>query len=143
MCSPLRIELRVSRALRASLLALAVLAGVALWLTALPRWSLLALPLLLAGAWPRVRGGGWRALVLRSDGSAAALDADGAETDVVPCRLQRRGVLTVLTLEAQGRMQTHLFTPETLDAEASRRLGLWYARHAARRGDAAGAVPHV
>lgn len=141
MSSLLRLELRRPRALDAALLALAALAAAALWLSAAPRVALLLVPLLLAAAWPRERAGGWRWLVLRGDGTAAGIAAGGDETELAPVRLRRRGPLTLLTLEAQGRMHLHLFTPDTLPRADARRLRLWFARH--RPDDGAAAVPHV
>jgi hypothetical protein len=129
MSSPLRIELRESRAIRAILLGLAVLAAWALQLSALPAWSLLTVPALLALAWPRKSSLHGDELVLRDDGSALLLAPQGGETEIDSTRLQRRGWLTVLTLESRGRMRVHLFTPATLDAAAARGLHLWFERH--------------
>jgi hypothetical protein len=139
---PLRIELRPSRLLRAVLLLLAALAALALLRSAAPLWTLLAVPPLLAFAWPRASRHGWNALVLRSDGSAAALHADGSELALEPWGLQRRGWLTVLSLVADGSVHSHLFTPETMSAELRRRLVLWFARHVDRE-TRSGAAAHV
>lgn len=129
MSSPLRIELRPSRVIHAVLLGLAVLAACALKLSALSPWSLLAVPALLALAWPRESPLPGDELVLRDDGSAVLLAEQGGETEIDATRLQRRGWLTVLTLASRGRMRVHLFTPATLDAAAARGLHLWYERH--------------
>ena len=129
MSSPLRIELRQAPGIGAILLGLAALAVVALLLSSLPPWSVGAVPVLLALAWPRAARQGARELLLRDDGSAVLLAADGGEFDAEARRLQRRGWLTVLTLEVQGRMQVHLFTPASLDAGAARSLYLWFERH--------------
>jgi len=126
---PLRIELRPSRAVCVALVLLALLAAIALLLSAAPAWILAVVPLLLAFAWPRVARNGWRELVLRADGSAAALAAAGDEQAFEPYRLQHRGLLTVLTVKVQDRMQSYLFTPGTLGAGDRRRLVLWFDRH--------------
>jgi hypothetical protein len=141
MSSPLRLDLRRPRALDAALLALAALAAYALWLSAAPRLALLLVPLLLAAAWPRRRAMRWPSVVLRDDGTAAALAPDGTGIEVAAARLRRRGPLTLLTLEAEGRMHLHLFTPDTLPRADARRLRLWFSRH--RPDDGAAAVPHV
>jgi len=127
--TPLRIELRPSRAVRVALVLLALLAAIALLLSAAPASILVMVPLLLAFAWPRAAKNGWRELVFRADGSAAALTAAGEEEAVEPCRLQHRGLLTVLTVKVQDRMQSYLFTPGTLGAGDRRRLVLWFDRH--------------
>lgn len=127
--TPLRIELRPSRAVCVALVLLALLAAIALLLSAAPVWILAVVPLLLAFAWPRVARNGWRELVLRADGSAVALAAAGEEQAIEPCRLQHRGLLTALTIKVRGRMQSYLFTPGTLGAGDRRRLVLWFDRH--------------
>lgn len=129
MSSPLRIELRPAPGIGAILLGLAALAVVAVLLSSLPAWSIVAVPVLLALAWPRAVRQGARELVLRDDGSAVLLGADDEEIEAEPLRLQRRGWLTVLTLKAKGRMLVQLFTPASLDAAATRRLCLWFDRH--------------
>jgi hypothetical protein len=142
MSSPLRIELRPEPVMRGLLVLLAALAVAALLLSAAPPWLVAAPPALLALAWPRAPRRGERELVLRDDGSAVLLAPDGTETEAEPRRLQRRGWLTVLTLEVQGRMLVHSFTPATLDAAASRRLSLWFERRLPQERDRTG-VPVV
>ena len=132
---PLRIELKPSYAIRGAVGVLAVLAVLALWLSNAPVWLLGIVPALLAISWPRSTHG-WHELVLRGDGTAVALSQGGDETDVVPSRLQRRGVLTVLSLHEQHRLHTQLFTPTTLDTDARRRLTLWFERHASKHDEA-------
>ena len=141
MSSPLRIELQPSRLLRAALLLLASLAMIALWLSAAPPSAMLAPPLLLAFAWPRVESNAARSLVLRGDGTAVELTGD-EERDVVPLRLQRRGLLTVLILGTGAERRTHLFTPETLPSQARRQLALWFERHVSC-ADPTSPVAHV
>jgi hypothetical protein len=120
---PLRIELRPSRWLRLALLLLAACALLALLRSQAP-WPVLALvPLLLAVAWPRASRR-WSALVLRADGSAAALRHD------------------VVVLEHGGTGSALALLPDALDAAARRVLLLWASRHAGR--DAArGSAAHV
>lgn len=133
---PLRIELRPSLVVCVALVLLAALAAIALRLSAAPLWMLAVIPPLLAFAWPRAAKHGWQEFVLRADGSAVALDAAGEEQTIVPCRLQRRGLLTAITVEAQGRMRSHLCTPGTLSAGDRRRLVLWFDRHVSTIGEA-------
>jgi hypothetical protein len=141
MSSPLRIELRHSLALRATLVLLAVLAAVALSISASPPWLLAVPPLLLALAWPRRQAGSPELLVLRGDGTAVELVGD-EERIVVPLRLQRRGVLTVLTLAHDDEERSIVFLPDTLAAESRRQLALWFGRHVSS-GDPTSPVAHV
>lgn len=133
MSSPLRIELRRARVLPALLVLLAALAGLALWLSALPRWSLALTVPLLALSWPRPRGPVSEALVLRGDGSAVEIAA-GEEHELRPLRLQRRGPLTVLEAARDGRPRRFVFLPDTLDAPTRRALALWFGRHVSSPG---------
>jgi hypothetical protein len=128
---PLRIELRRSHALQAALVLLAVLAAYALWQSQAPPWSLIAIPLLLASAWPRAEAPLAAALVLRDDGSVVLLATSGDEFGLDSLRMQRRGPLTVLTARRAGRRWAWVFTPEILSREARRRMTLWFERHAA------------
>lgn len=138
--SPLRIELRPSRLLAAALLALAVLGAVAFWLSAAPRPLLLAVPLLLALAWPRRPPG--VAVVFRGDGTAAVETAPGQERAVEPLRLLERGPLAVVLLDAAGGRLALPLLPDTLDRPARRDLRLWFARHRPPT-EASGMLPHV
>lgn len=127
---PLRIELRPSRVLRIALTLLAALACLALWRSAAPR-VLLPVPLaMLVLAWPREALVG-STLVLRGDGTAGLLAPDASESEVDPRILQRRGALTVLSLQQDGLRRSLLFTPETLHRAKARELGLWFDRHRA------------
>lgn len=137
---PHRFELRVSNLLKVVLALLAALAAVALWRSELPRASLVLAPGLFAFAWWQARRLPWRELVLRGDGSAAAVDATGETVELVPVLLQRRGPLWVLRVTARGRMRSLLFGPDTLDAKQRRQMRLWMERHvlaATATGDAA------
>jgi toxin CptA len=138
---PLRIELRPSRWLRLALLLLAACALLALLRSQAP-WPVLALvPLLLAVAWPRASRR-WSALVLRADGSAAALRHDVAELEVTVAAVELRGPLIVVVLEHGGTGSALALLPDALDAAARRVLLLWASRHAGR--DAArGSAAHV
>jgi hypothetical protein len=142
MSSPLRIELRPSLALRLCLLALGVLAGLALWLSAAPGYLMPVPALLLALAWPRRRRDAPVAVVLRGDGTLAWLDAGGDEHEATPRALQRRGPLTVMTLAQGTRSTAHVFTPETLAAAERRRLAQWFERHVSS-SDSPSPVAHV
>ena len=141
MSSPLRIELRPSRLLRAALLLLAGFAIIALVISAAPLWLLAAVPLLLALSWPRVPASAPESLVLRGDGTAVEL-VDDRERAVVPLRLQRRGVLTVLSLAHGERTHHWILLPDTLSPQARRQLALWFERHVSC-ADPTSPVAHV
>jgi hypothetical protein len=126
---PLRIEPRPSMLLRVVLLILAALATVSLLLSAVPAIGVLLVPVLLFAAWPRKDAAMDRTLVFRSDGTVTAVDGDGNEHDLEPKLLQRRGPLTLLTMLDGEKLHRWLWLPDTLDAQASRRLGLWFAQH--------------
>ena len=130
--SPLRIELRVSNLMRAALLVVAACAALALWRSDVPRAALLVVPVLLVGPWRRLDRLPWHELVLRSDGTAAGLNANGDETAVSPRRLLRRGPLWVLELDAPAGRVALLFGPDTLDPVQRRSLRLWVERHVER-----------
>ncbi len=115
--------------LRAALLMLAALAMVSLLFSAVPAIVALLVPVLLLVAWPRNDGAMDRTLVFRSDGTVTAVGGDGNEHELEPKLLQRRGPLTLLTMADGGQLYRWLWLPDTLDAQASRRLGLWFAQH--------------
>jgi toxin CptA len=125
-------EYRASRVLMALLIAVAVLALAALWLSALPRWwrgGAAALVVVYAGShlvklWrPRIRTVHWRGdggvdVVLnaaRDDGTTETLGAVDAARVIGP--------LLVLTVRWPPREREHLWIlPDNLDADARRRL---------------------
>jgi hypothetical protein len=131
---PLRIELRTSGLLRAALVVLAALAMAALWRSAAPSWTAVLPCVFLLLAWPRRLR--WRALALRGDGSVALLDDATGETPVEPRALQRRGPLTVLTVQLDARRLSFVFLPDTLERNLRRELVLWFARHLPVEGQA-------
>ena len=114
---PLRIESEPPRALRAAVLALGALAGVACALSEAPAWVGLAIPVLAWLEWPRRPE--WRVLALGSD---ATLDGEPVEA----MRVQRRGPLAVLSWRAKGRTQRHVFLA---GAQERRALALWAGAH--------------
>lgn len=143
MSSPPRtFELRVSKMLRAALVVLAGAAAVAVWRSDLPRAGLLVIPCCFWLAWRQLHLGPWRELVLRGDGTAVIGNAAGEAIEVAPVDLQRRGPLWVLRLRQDGRTQSLLFGPDTLDAPQRRQLRLWMERHG-RGGLPPGAGAHV
>ena len=127
---PATIELRTSRTLRAALLALAALAGLAVGLSDAPMATYAVIPALLAMGWPKAPR--WHAIAFGSDGVARLAGPDGSARVEA---LQRRGPLTVLVLRVGNEMHRVLFTtPGTLRADQRRGLSLWFERHAPRAG---------
>lgn len=134
----LPLELRPSRALQGALLALALLAVLALWLSDLPV-AMLPLPLLLMGLslW-RMRRLPRGRLLLRDSGQAewwplstpgmAAPEASPAEL----LGLEARGPIAVLSLRIQGRLLRWPLASDTLPGPQLRALRLWLDRHGER-----------
>lgn len=129
---PLRLELNASRWLDAALVALALLAGAAIALSALPNLALLLAPPL----WWQARRGLHRSmpmsLVFRADGSAARLHGDAGEIPIELRAFVERGPLAVIVFASADGVFRIACAPDTLDAATRRRLRLWAARHANR-----------
>lgn len=131
-----RIELRASRTLAASLLAMGV-AGV-------PGWFLSDAGALLAACGAGA-GLAWAlrlaAIEARRPASAIVLGGDGSVSiDGMPVEafgFEARGAIMALRWRSGGRMQRRLAFPDALDAGARRELRLWAL---ARRDPAAPAA---
>ena len=141
MRSPLQLALRPSARLRAALLALVAAAGVAVWLSALPKGGLLAIPPLAWMAWRGVARCAGQTFALRADGSAFLTAADGKERAVEPRAFAERGPLGVLVLEENGRLWRWPFAGDVLPAALRRELRLWMRDHAQPRQAAAADLP--
>lgn len=132
----LAIELKPSRWLQAALLALAVLACVALWMSSLPIWTVLVVPPLLALALWQLRRDPPRVLELLPSGAARLhppAGLEGSVPDAQPCeplRLEQRGPVRVLVLCVQGRVRRWVAASDTLPPAQGRALRLWLQRHA-------------
>lgn len=139
---PLRLELRVSNALRVALFVLALGAAWALWRSDLPCAGLLLIPVLLGAGWWQLQRMPWRELALRGDGSAVLVDAGGELHEASVSGLQDRGLLQVLRLIQAGRTVFLVFGFDTLDAVRRRELRLWTEQHL-RREATPGVATHV
>lgn len=139
--TPLQLALRPSARLRASLLLLVAAAAVAVWLSALPRGGLLAIPPLAWMAWRGVARCAGQTLALRADGSACLIAADGGERAVEPQAFAERGPLGVLVLAENGRLWRWPFAGDVLPAALRRELRLWMRDHAQPRQAAAAVLP--
>lgn len=138
---PIRFLLPPSSVLTVALLLLVLAAGVALWLSALPRWVLMLLPLFAVLGWRGLRRGLPLELVLRGDGTAVQQDVNGNSRPVELLALHERGPLGVLVLESDGR-RIHLpWAGDSLPRALRRDIRLWLRRHAATLRDPAGRRP--
>lgn len=133
--SSLRLELKPSRLLQATVLGLGLLAVVALWLSSWPRPALV-LPVLLAAIslW-RMRRLPRGQLLLHASGQAewwplqtptgTAVEASAAER----IELESRGPVRVLSARVQGRIVRWPLASDTLPGPQARALRLWIDRH--------------
>lgn len=134
--SSLRLELRPSWVLQGALVALALLAVLAVWLSELPRAALLLGPGLAAISLWRLRALPRGQLVLHSGGQAEwwpqRLDSGFAPepSTAERVRLESRGPLAVLRLRVQHRIVRWPLASDTLPAAQARALRLWIDRHA-------------
>ena len=141
---PLRLELRSSHALALAVLILAMLAAWAIWRSALPRETVLVVPLLFAASWWRLKRSPGAVLLLRADGSAgiSTRGIDDLQEASIEA-LHRRGPLWVLAIDTAGARHFQCFGPDTLDASQRRELLIWTQLHLQRRSKRQGQVAHV
>ena len=125
----LELPLTPPRWLLPAVLALAILAMLAIWTSAAPRW-LLAFPMIAVGLTLfRLHRAPRGVLRFRDDGEVLWMDRESRER---PLRLQgigSRGPLRVLRFDAdEGRFSAIYCRPGNLDAAQDRRLTLWLRR---------------
>lgn len=130
---PLHLILQPSRALRAAVVALTLLAALAIHLSSLPDAALALLPALAWWAWRAASRGLPAMLVLRGDGSAVRLDEAGDGHPVQPLALHERGALGTLALVIDGRRRDLVWAVDTLPRAMRRELRLWMRDHAHSR----------
>ena len=123
------LPLRASRWLQAAVVLLTVAGAAALALSAAPAPAWLLLPVLAAIAWRNATKAREAVLCLGADGSVrvlprGAVQGNGAAAELVA--VAERGALVFVHWREDGRHARHVFAPDTCDAEARRRLRLWW-----------------
>jgi hypothetical protein len=127
--SSLRIELRPSLRLRWAVLVLALLAALSVWMSALPRAALLAVPALGALAFAQLQRAPRGRLHLEASGLAEWWRDGAHEPETVEAlSLERRGPFAVLSWRCGDRSQRWPAASDTLPPAAARALDLWIGR---------------
>lgn len=119
-------ELKPSRHLALACAVMLLLAGLALWLSAVPTVPSLAVTamLLVLGwhGWRYWRADRWRALALDAQGRWQLHGRDGGDHPATLLGQRVLGPYIVLQLECGGRRHGLLLGPDNLDADSRRRL---------------------
>ena len=126
---PLRLELKPSRWLSATVAVLVPLAMVSILRSGLPQFTLAIVPLLAWSAWTVLQRRSGASLLFRADGSAARLLQHDEEIAIEPRIFIERGPFAVLVLVEATKVRRFPCGPDTLDAPTRRGLRLWFARH--------------
>lgn len=129
-----QLELHASWLLRGMVLALAFLAALALYFSAVPNVLLLIVPVIAWHSFRSASKGLPVRLTLSGDGRALWVADDGQNHSVEPLTLYERGPFGVLVLLMDGRRRRLVWGMDSLPRETRRKLRLWMRDHVSSAG---------